>query len=376
MNIKIKSSGVYCLISEDYDRVYSALKNQFTEDTAQLFTERVPGYEYLQWELPGTGWVSLAEGDPLMAQEVRRELVERQKVVMNRFGANQDMAQRVLSVPDDSYVYYKPREDGSLLIRLTAWGYRYPERILGSEATGTLHSKDEVEHVRVKVVYDGKGYPCKSLKLNGFTRVTDDRGILEIGSLPVGYQFDVDVEDVHQHVKVVAGQNEILIDLTRYTMVDAEVLLDGKPSAGHLVDVAYLGRKLQLTTDNNGHARVKLPLDPENGFCTVSTEGETQQQALSGSVTEFRFSLVSPPPAEEPLVEEPPVVEVPSVVPDPAVEPKPEKVEEPAPEEGGEVSAPISSGRSWAWLRIALLLLLLVILTVFTYLFSMGLLTY
>lgn len=374
MNIKIKSSGVYCLISEDYDRVYTALKNQFTEETTQLFSERVPGHEYLQWVLPGTGWVSLAEGDPLMAQEVKRELVERQKAVMARFGANQDMAQRVLSVPDDGYVYYKANEDGTMLIRLTAWGYRYPERILGTAATGTLPSKDSSEHMKVRLVYDGKDCPGKSFKLNGFMRVTDDLGVLDIGNLPVGYQFDVDVEDIHQHVTVTAGQNEIVIDLTRYAMIDAEVLLDGVPSAGKVVDVAYLDRKLQLTTDNTGHARVKLPVDPENGFCTVSTEGETQQQVLAGSVTSFRFSLVSPEPQlVEPFVAEPPVAEE---LPPEMPEPEPEIVEEPAPEQVKEEPAPVSSGRSWAWLRITLLLLLLLFLTVYTYFFCLGLFTF
>ena len=371
MNIKIKSSGVYCLINEDYDRVYTALKNQFAEDTAQLFTERVPGYEYLQWELPGTGWVSLAEGDPLMAQEVRHELVERQKAVMARFGANQEMAQRVLSVPDDSYVYYKANEDGRLLIRLTAWGYRYPERILGSEASGTLPSKDKMEHVSVRVVFDGKNYPDKPLKLNGFARVTNSEGVLEVGDLPIGYQFDIDADDVHQHVTVAAGQKEILIDLTKYTMIDAEVLLDGHPSVGTMVNVSYKDRNLQLTTDETGHARVKLPVDLDNGFCTVSAGSETQQQVLSGTMTSFLFNLVSPPPIEIPVAPVPPVVEE-SPQEKPAEEPV-EVVEEPAAEP--EVPAAKSSGRFWFWLLVVLLLLILLFLTVYTYFFSLGVLS-
>ena len=60
MNIKIKASGVSCLIGDDYDRVYATLKKQLGEGDEQLFTERIPGHEYLQWELPGEGWNSLS----------------------------------------------------------------------------------------------------------------------------------------------------------------------------------------------------------------------------------------------------------------------------------------------------------------------------
>jgi hypothetical protein len=108
MNIKIKSAGVFCLIGDDYDRVYATLKKQLGEGDEQLFTERTPGHEYLQWELPGDGWIALSAGDPLMEQEVRKELLRRQQAVSSRFGKNQDMAQRILSVPDDSYVFTRP----------------------------------------------------------------------------------------------------------------------------------------------------------------------------------------------------------------------------------------------------------------------------
>ena len=371
MNIKIKSSGVYCLINEDYDRVYSALKNQFADSLNQLFTERVPGYEYLQWELPGDGWVSIPDGDPIQAQEVKRLLLERQQAVCDRFGANQDMAQRVLAVPDDSYVYYKVDSDGSILIRLTAWGYRYPERIEGGNASAVLKPKGVTEPVVIRVVYDGVPYPDCTLRLNKLPRTTDAKGEIVIGDLPIGYQFDIDAGADHRHITVAAGEGVIVVDMTEYAQLEVEVTLDGAPNAGVTASVQYLDRDVQLTTDGSGQARAKLPLDRNKGLCTVTVNDEVQRLPLSEETTVFRFNFVSPEPEPEPEPEPvvvPPVVEEP-VVEEPVVEDP--VVEEPVKEEPV-VEEPVTEKARQPWFLIVLLLLLLVALTVLTYLFSLG----
>jgi len=214
MNIKIKAEGVACLVGDDYGRVYLTLKKHLGPLGDSLFTERIPGHEYLQWELPGEGWRSLSGSDPLMEQEVRRLLKLRCQEVCDRFAANQDMAQRVLTVPDDSFVYYRPNEAGELEIRLTAWGYRYPERIQGAEVVGVNRPRGMNEEVLVKVIRDGEPVPGQAVLLNGFRRTTDEAGVYEIGKLPVGYQFDLQVEDKKQHVTVLPGQGTLLVDLT------------------------------------------------------------------------------------------------------------------------------------------------------------------
>lgn len=66
MNIKIKASGVACMVGDDYDRVYKALVKSFGEGSSNLFSKRVAGHEYLQWEIPGDGWRSLSEADPFI----------------------------------------------------------------------------------------------------------------------------------------------------------------------------------------------------------------------------------------------------------------------------------------------------------------------
>ena len=299
MNIKIKSAGVTCLIGDDYNRVYSALKKQLTDDNAQLFTERTPGHEYLQWELPGDGWMPLSEGDPLLSQNVRNELHRKKQSIIQQFENNKEMAQRILSVPDDSYVYYKISDDGHLLIRLTAWGYKYPERISADPMTGKHTPKGENEHVRIYIVYDKKPLSDKVLFLNGFQRQTDSSGVYDIGDLPIGYQFELKVDDYHEFVKVQSGHGDILIDTTIYSTAQIKANLDGKPYKNADVIISYMEHELRLTTDSLGIASAKLPIDPNKGLCKVSIDLESQEAVLVQPVTVFSFNIVSPKEEEE-----------------------------------------------------------------------------
>lgn len=293
MNVKIKSSGVSCLIGDDYDRVYTALKNQLGQDSDNLFTERIPGHEYLQWELPGDGWVALSASDPIMLQEVKRELSQRQQNISIKFGNNQAMAQKVLSVPDEDYVYYKHDDAGRLVIRLTAWGYRYPERVGGGDITTDFKPKEKAEHVSISLMYDDKPL-SRELRLNGFLRTTDVNGLLDVGDLPIGYQFDIEIDKHKQHITVLPGQGEIKINLTKYTTVEVQASLDNVPYLGAQVTLSYGGRNMQLTCDSNGHATTKFPLNKDSGLCTVTIDNSTQQELLKDSINTFVFQLKSP----------------------------------------------------------------------------------
>ncbi len=305
MNIKIKASGVYCLVGEDYDKVYSALKKQFGDGETQIFTERTPGHEYLQWELPGDGWTALSECDPLMSQTVKRELSHRCHEISAKFGANQQMAQKVLSYPDDAYVYYKADSEGHIIIKITAWGYRYPERIGDGPSVGIVDPVAKTEKVTVKLLHNGKPMANKSLKLNGFLRNTGPDGVLEIGDLPTGYQFDIDTGKGHEHVVVMQGQGNIEIDVTEYATVEIHVYSGDAPCADAVVDVQYCSQKCQLVCNDSGFCTVRLPRDPEGGMCVVSVDTQTQQKMLEEPLTTFEFRLAPPKKEEKPEEEEP-----------------------------------------------------------------------
>lgn len=207
MNIKIKASSLYSLIGNDYDRLWIALQTQFGNEEEQIFAERTPGSGYIQWELPEEGWQALSESDPLKAAMVRKLLEERKSAVAAILPSA--IAKKVLTVPDDGYIWFKESDSGIVLIRMTAWGYRYPEKIGGIGADGYVPSQEKMVEIAVKVTKGGQPYPDGTLLLNGMVRHCSADGMFVIGVLPIGFQFDLEVEGEKRHV--VVSEHEPLI---------------------------------------------------------------------------------------------------------------------------------------------------------------------
>lgn len=214
MNVKIKASGVVNILGTDYDRIYTSLKDKLGDGEEQLFSERIPGHEYLQWNLPEEGWTALNFADPLMEGQVRIELDKRKQRILSLFGSNLIMGNNILSVPDDSYIYYRVEPDGRLNIKLTAWGYRFPERVGMSPATGYITNPNKKIPVRILVKNNDELVPGYELFLNNMRRSTNEQGYYPVGDLPVGYQFELKVNDEKQLVTVAPGEGDIVIDIT------------------------------------------------------------------------------------------------------------------------------------------------------------------
>ena len=284
MNIKIKATDVNCFVPGDYGQVYQTLQKHLKSPLKDLFAERTEGHEYLQWELPGEGWHNLADNDPLMGPVVRQELQRQQQQIINCFGQNRQMAQIVMSVPDDSFIYYKADDNGQLQLRLTAWGYRKPVVIGGGMASGVTGVHRPTEQVSVSIVSNGVGVGDKTFLLNGFTRKTDAQGVYELGQLPIGYELDIDVDGLMRHVVITQGQQLIVIDVTPAedasgdTVVVPPVIVDEG-------DVASAGED---TADGSGEGAVVPTGDTDTGV-TPSDEtdnGETKGETDNGETTD------------------------------------------------------------------------------------------
>ncbi len=300
MNVKIKVTGVYCPFEDNYEKYYLVIKRHLVSEDEQMFTERVAGHGYLQWELPDDGWRSLTDADPLLEQEIRAEYRRRQQLVLNRFGDNQDMALKVLAVPDDSYVYYKIDAQNRIDIKLTAWGYLYPERIETDPIVADNGPVVVKEQVSIRFVYADKPMPKKDFVLNRILpKQTNADGVYEIGELPVGYQFDVEVDGRHRHITVLEGNGDICIDLTEYVDVQVSVQKDGAPFDGAKVTVSYMGRQMEPVC-SGGVATVRMPLSLGNDMCVVTADDRSLQRPLAGGIERFVFQFESPAPVPVP----------------------------------------------------------------------------
>ena len=337
MNNKIKAADVACLIDKNvaYEEVYDQLKQILSSDGEMIFAERTSGYGFLQWELPGEGWFPLDKADPIQGIEVKKELERRKQHVKAKTGDSPLTAQ-ILTYPDDSYVFYKMTLAGQLLILLTAWGYRHPERIDGGSASGHFTPPQSKEPVTVQFTYGGRPMAEKPFILIGkemerLEKKTDVNGVYQIGDLPLGYQFDLEINGKKHHVTIEEGKGQITIDATVYATVEVKATLDGQPYGNVPVRVNYGGQQLQLICDGQGTASAQLPLAEGSQPCTVTVEQQPQSKPLSPSVTRFSFDFVTPAPEPEPEPEPEPIP-LPEPEPTPEPEPQPEPIPQPVPD--------------------------------------------
>lgn len=302
MNVKIKASGVYCLVNDDYDRVYAALQKQLGNGPDQIFSERIPGHEYLQWSLPGEGWLRLSDADPVMAAEVRRQWLQRQRNVAACFGANTAMAQKVLTVPDESYVYYKPDADGSVIIRQVAWGYRYPVRVGGDDIHGAGNAPIITEPVVLTIVAGGMPCACRTVKINGFARTTDSEGCIDLGDIPVGYSFTVGEGDKTRNITVTKGNGRILVDFTERVKLNVRVECESVPVEGAVVKLSTTLEETELTSDAAGTASTLLQVGPDEedpSRILTATCNEATATVVLRSETDILLNIKPKPVVEE-----------------------------------------------------------------------------
>lgn len=343
MNNKIRASEVACLIdgSEAYDKVYNSLKVVLPSDEEMIFAERESGHGFLQWNLPDEGWTSLDKGDAIQTIEVKKALEQRMQHVRDKFGDNLQMAEKVLTYPDDSYVFFKYDMSGKLIILLTAWGYRHPIKIDGGFADGRFAPPQLKEPVSITILYDGKPLGEKPFRLNSLVKQTDADGSFVVGDLPLGYQFDLEVDGNIQHVVVAEGKGHIVVDTTVFVTLEVTATKDGQPYADVPVAVCYGEQQLQLVTDTQGKITVQVPMSLDGQECKVTINGETHSKPLSSPTTLFSFDFLTP---AEP-------VPTPSPQPEPVAEPAPQPVPEPTPEQ--------EKGGVWGALLLGLVLALL-----------------
>ncbi len=308
MNVKIKADSVTALFpnngSLSYDMLYKTLSTNIPSE-AFLFSRRTPGSGFLQWDLPGEGWTPLSKVDPLVENMVVAEKERLFNVVMAAFSTNAQLAQKVLTVPDDNYIFYRATDNGEIEVKLTAWGYKYPIRIDNPWIDVDNTPKKEKQEVAVSFTYDGAPLSGYKFLVDGFKRVTDSNGSLLLGTLPVGNTYTIDTPDGHHAQIVIAkGQRDYVIDVTAYVALSVLVNRDGMPAAGVACKITYWGHTATITTDSNGTAATSLPLDRDLGDCCVTAEDQSQQKPLLlNGANQFTFNLVTPV-APDPIPDE------------------------------------------------------------------------
>ena len=298
MNVKIKADGVFCSFDKIYEQCYAGLYQNMGSSPEWMFTERKVGTGYLQWELPGEGWQQLLTADPLMQQEIKHILHNRKLNIVKNGLVDENLIHQILSTPDDSFIYFKKSESGSWDIKLTAWGYCYPVRIKTGSISGLVEQEVPKQDIKLQMTNDGKPLANKKFQINEFERYTNEKGELDIEGLPVGYEFDVNVDGQTRHVVITKGKDLEEFDFTQWCNIAINATLNGQPYSDATAHVYYGEKQFILNLNASGSAQERIALSQNNASCEVRIDDASESKNLVSGTNTFNFALtkvITPP---------------------------------------------------------------------------------
>ncbi len=270
------------------------------------FADLTTGVGKYKWKVDGEGW-----------QKITAAPADEYDMVAHNYDVQQNNVKEALkdafykddifTVPDESFVYYRKTPTGEYEYAVTAWGFRDPYKPPKREIHYDV-TKIKLEAVNIAFVWDGKKVPNVDFWFNNVPKQTGKDGYFHVdGKLNVGSQYNVVTPDKMEEILTVEqGKTEYIYDFTQYFTVEVQVSFDGSPVGNQQCDLMYYKGIEPLTTDENGHASIKLPLsldvstvspkDPQSAV-KVTCRSEQQQQvpaAANGAQLLFEFQFKTP----------------------------------------------------------------------------------
>ena len=312
MDVRINGRDIYCSLKNiglDYDSVYHTLK-EVMDGEDFIFTQRNAGVDYLQWNLPQGQWKALDNPDDIVYSMVMQYIYDVKKKysrVFAELGLQEHHVESIFTAPDNRYIYYSQRENSIVAVKLTAWGYKFPQKITSRGVIVGLPPAPCKQPVFVEFVYD-----CKLLQNYAFELIlkdgtpkrlcTDDNGVAYIADITVDEKYEIKdiVSGNRYELKVEKDKKDYIFDVTRFVTIEIRTLEDGEAKSDVVCEIEYLGSKHERYTDENGTLTINVPYHP-NEECVVNAMQMTQCRELVYPTTVFSFEEHTEQP-EEPIL--------------------------------------------------------------------------
>lgn len=233
-----------------------------------------------------------------MQQEIKHILHNRKLSIIKNGLVDENLIHQILSTPDDSFIYFKRAENGCWDIKLTAWGYCYPVRIKTGNISGLVEQEVPKQDIKLRITYDGKPLANKKFQLNEFERYTNEHGELDIEGLPVGYEFDINIDGQTRHVVITKGKDLEEFDFTQWCYITVNATLNGQPYSDATAHVYYGEKQFILKLDATGSAQERIALSQNNASCEVRIDDASESKTLVSGTNTFNFAItkvITPP---------------------------------------------------------------------------------
>lgn len=273
------------------------IKQLLQSDSAYFAQVNVAG-PYYTWNASDTEWLLLSSAIPLEGNVVREELERLRKRVRTTLSGRPDIAEKILTVPNDDYVLYRIEEGGNVSLLLTGWGFRNFNKPSGGPIKIDPLS-DKAHPVRISFIIDGQCVPNREFAVitsqKNVPHVTDDNGQFSFGE-KVNPGKGIDIMDIPTkkifHLVVDETRQEYDFDVTESVKINVRVEENGKPTINEEIRIAYAGYNYLLTSVN-GKASKAVPFYMSEA-CVVKVREEEKSAFLNiDGYNEFFFEFTS-----------------------------------------------------------------------------------
>lgn len=175
------------------------------------------------WEAPDEGWKSFAVASESERAQIRSEylvlsgkVAERLNKIISNPSSAQSLAERIMIIPNDEYIYYRFNENGIILL-LTAWGFKSRSMPIIPPPKPIPQSGNIV---RIGFMSDNlifPNHPFAILKQTTNELQTNEDGFYELGNrLKTGTEFNIvsRVSGEQFQFTVIEGQSDYIFNIT------------------------------------------------------------------------------------------------------------------------------------------------------------------
>lgn len=292
------------------DRIREKLGDSLSQNFARV---NVGGNAHV-WTVNINGkWIPLTNAQPTEEMLVRQRWDEIKQEVRTKLSAEPDLAEKILTIPNEEYVFYQIDAAGQVKVLITGWGStNHKKPIIGNQR---VEVEDKGAHpVSIAFTIDDEKVPNRNFfivtSLKNVPHTTDANGDYALGKINADTTIEFIDEPTGKRFNILTDRStpEYTFDITERINVRIEASHDNEPISGEEASIDYHGRTYKVMLEA-GQAAMGLALYPGE-VCTARFRGAMQQQQLNPAGHTFRFDSNTPPPEPEPEPEPKPEPEV------------------------------------------------------------------
>lgn len=274
------------------------LRQKLGNSLCSYFARINVGKDSYVWNIDINGkWRPLTKDETAEEALARQRWDEVKQEVRAHLNSEIELVEKILTIPNDEYIYYQIDATGQVKVLVTGWGFTNFKGVVIGNGSGEI-DKPTTHPVSVAFTIDGQKVPNRDFFIvapqKNVPHTTDAEGNYALGNLSENTTFEVIDGPTGRKFSIQTDRTttEYTFDVTEFVNVSVEAVHDKQPISGETATLNYHGRTYELTL-SNGSATISLPLYGGDA-CIARFREAMQQQELNLSGHTFRFESTTP----------------------------------------------------------------------------------